>query len=105
MSWYLLLSIAGLVFVNRYLFLEPRIHIPLPQIMRKMLKYAAPHLMLVLCVPIIMMEGGKLRLSLLDPYLLAAVVCILLSCWQSKLLINFILTLAVFYFFLMFFSV
>lgn len=103
MSWWLLLGIACLVFANRYILLEPRIQVPIPLIMRKMLKHAAPHLMLVLCVPIILMEGGELRSSILDPYILAAAFCILLTFRRTKLLSNFVLTLGLFYLLLLFF--
>lgn len=99
MSWLLLLGLAGVVFLNRYIFLEPHLNIQLPIFLQKMLRHSAPHLMLVIAAPIIFLERGQLRESVFDPYILAVVVCVLLGCWQQKLLLNFVLVLACFYLF------
>ncbi|WP_347452923.1 AzlD domain-containing protein [Acinetobacter thermotolerans] len=99
MSWVLLLGLAGVVFLNRYIFLEPHLNIQLPIFLQKMLRHSAPHLMLVIAAPIIFLEQGQLRESVFDPYILAVVVCVLLGCWQQKLLLNFVLVLTCFYLF------
>ncbi|KGT48734.1 MULTISPECIES: AzlD domain-containing protein [Acinetobacter] len=99
MSWLLLLGLAGVVFLNRYIFLEPHLNIQLPIFLQKMLRHSAPHLMLVIAAPIIFLEQGQLRESVFDPYILAVVVCVLLGCWWQKLLLNFVLVLTCFYLF------
>ncbi|WP_347473429.1 AzlD domain-containing protein [Acinetobacter thermotolerans] len=99
MSWVLLLGLAGVVFLNRYIFLEPHLNIQLPIFLQKMLRHSAPHLMLVIAAPIIFLEQGQLRESVFDPYILAVVVCVLQGCWQQKLLLNFVLVLTCFYLF------
>ena len=99
MSWVLLLGLAGVVFLNRYIFLEPHLNIQLPIFLQKMLRHSAPHLMLVIASPIIFLKQGQLRESVFDPYIFAVVVCVLLGCWQQKLLLNFVLVLACFYLF------
>ncbi|WP_347454839.1 AzlD domain-containing protein [Acinetobacter thermotolerans] len=75
MSWVLLLGLAGVVFLNRYIFLEPHLNIQLPIFLQKMLRHSAPHLMLVIASPIIFLKQGQLRESVFDPYIFAVVVC------------------------------
>lgn len=42
MSWYLLFVLTAVTFFNRYVFLEPKTTIRLPNFALYMLKYAAP---------------------------------------------------------------
>lgn len=53
MSGALLFALAGIVFFNRYLFLEPRLPIRLPALVQQALKYSAPCLLTAICGPII----------------------------------------------------
>ncbi|MBP6562954.1 MAG: AzlD domain-containing protein, partial [Neisseriaceae bacterium] len=54
MSWGLLLLLAAIVFVNRYVFLEPRVPVRLPAVFNEALSYSAPCLLTAICGPIIM---------------------------------------------------
>lgn len=53
MSWTLLIGLAMVTFFNRYLFLEPKTRIVVPQFVMSMLNYAAPCLMISIAIPIV----------------------------------------------------
>ena len=74
MTWMLLLSLAFLVFINRYFFLEPRVNLELPQIFRQMLQYSAPCLLTAICAPIIFFKETTFREIPLNPYFIAAIL-------------------------------
>ena len=53
MTWLFVLSLTCVTFFNRYLFLEPKTQIRLPKFATRMLKYAAPCLMVSICLPLV----------------------------------------------------
>lgn len=97
MIWLLLLSLALIVFCNRYLFLEPNIKLRLPVLIEKMLNYSAPCLLTAICAPIVFFDGSSLRSIPLDPYFIAAIFCVIFALIFKNLLLNLALSLAVFY--------
>ena len=100
MSWGLLLVMSLIIFINRYVFLEPRVQVKFPQIFEEMLKYSAPCLLTAICVPLIFFDGENLRNLPFNAYFLTAVLCIVLAkCW-SKILVSLIMSLCGFYLFL-----
>lgn len=58
MTWALLLTLAAVVFFNRYVFLEPKVAIRLPKLLERMLHYAAPCLLAAICVPIVFYDDA-----------------------------------------------
>ncbi|SEL23562.1 AzlD domain-containing protein [Acinetobacter sp. DSM 11652] len=97
MSWMLLLGLSIMIFINRYLFLEPRVNVPLPRILKKMLKYSAPCLLTAICVPIVFYEAAELRVMSSNHYLWAAIFCVLLALISQKVISNLVFTLLFFY--------
>lgn len=97
MSWLLLLSLAGLVFFNRYLFLEPRVPVRLPAPLRQALNYSAPCLLTAICGPIILLQDGMLRSLPDNPYLLGAVVGVVIAAWVRNMILSVLLILLAFY--------
>ena len=97
MSWLLLLGLAMIVFLNRYILLEPKVVVNLPRIFQKMLQYSAPCLLAAICAPIIFFNGDQLRLDLLDPYILSAILCVILALLSQRILMNLICCLLCFY--------
>lgn len=97
MSWLLIFILAGIVFFNRYLFLEPRLPVRLPRFMHQALSYAAPCLLTAICGPIIMMEGETLRSFPDNPYLWGTVVSIALAIAIRHTLLVVVLSMAIFY--------
>lgn len=99
MTWILLLTLAAVVFFNRYFFLEPNVSIELPECVQQMLSYSAPCLLTAICTPIVFFNGDQLRSLPLDPYFITAILCIIFTVLFKKILFNFVLSLCAFYLF------
>ncbi|WP_296280714.1 AzlD domain-containing protein [uncultured Acinetobacter sp.] len=97
MTWILLLSLAFIVFINRYFFLEPKIAFKLPVFVENMLQYSAPCLLTAICAPIVFFHGEELRTLPLDAYFLTAILCVVFALISKKILLNLSLSLLCFY--------
>lgn len=60
MSWFLLIILAIVVFMNRYILLEPNLPLRLPKWFQQSLQYSAPCLLTAIATPIVFMDeqGG-----------------------------------------------
>ena len=97
MTWSLLLILASIVFVNRYVFLEPKVSFKLPAVLENMLQYSAPCLLTAICVPLVFFEHDQLRNLPANPYFLGALFCIFLAVYSQKFILNLVLALLGFY--------
>ena len=97
MTWALLLTLAAIVFINRYFFLEPKVALKLPIVVENMLQYSAPCLLTAICAPIVFFNGDQWRNLPLDPYFLTAIIFIVLAIISRKILLNLGLSLLCFY--------
>jgi branched-subunit amino acid transport protein len=97
MSWLLLLALATIVFVNRYVFLEPRLPVRIPKLLHDALKYSAPCLLTAICGPIILMDKGELRAFPDNPYLLGTIFAVVIAFSIRKMVVAVISSLLVFY--------
>ncbi|MEM9993987.1 MAG: AzlD domain-containing protein [Acinetobacter pittii] len=98
MSWFMILGLAAIVFFNRYYFLEPHVKIKLPLILNKMLNYSAPCLLTAICIPVIFFDGNHLRGVINNPYIYAAIFCIVIAMYLKKVLLRVIASLGFLYF-------
>ncbi|CAI3129015.1 hypothetical protein MWMV2_MWMV2_01500 [Acinetobacter oleivorans] len=98
MSWFMILGLAAIVFFNRYYFLEPTVKIKLPLIMNKMLNYSAPCLLTAICIPVVFFDGDNLKGIIDNPYIYAAIFCIVIAFYLKKVLLSVIASLVLFYF-------
>lgn len=96
MTWGLLLLLALIVFVNRYVFLEPSVPVKLPAIFNEALTYSAPCLLTAICGPIIMGSTGVAGLWH-NPYVYGALVSILLAYKIRQMVLSVVLSLMSFY--------
>jgi len=77
--------LACITFLTRYLFLHPKLPLRIGPKMERFLSFSAPAVLTAIWVPIIFIkdaDGGlanTLDMSLTNPYLLAAIVAILVS--------------------------
>lgn len=90
MSGALLFALAGIVFFNRYLFLEPRLPIRLPALVQQALKYSAPCLLTAICGPIILMDHDIVRPLGDNPYLWGALFSVLIAFFIRNMLLSLI---------------
>lgn len=97
MSGLLILTLAAVVFFNRYLFLDPNTPLKIPRIINKALKYSAPCLLTAICGPIILMEHSVIRSFPDNPYFLGAIFSVIASLMIRNTLIAVIVSLAIFY--------
>ncbi|NVD08525.1 AzlD domain-containing protein [Vibrio sp. JPW-9-11-11] len=78
-----ILAMTALVFLSRYLFLEPRLPLRLNPQAQRLLTYSSPAVLTAIWAPIVFMPEQELWLSPSNPYLIAAVVAAALA-WKSK---------------------
>ncbi|HEC55962.1 MAG TPA: AzlD domain-containing protein [Gammaproteobacteria bacterium] len=98
---YIMIVVMGLaVFLNRYLFIEPRLPVRLNRGAREFLGFAVPGMLTAICGPIIFLADHQhLNLSPANPYLLAGISAVALMYWTRNALLTVLLSMAVFYLF------
>ena len=97
MSWAFIFLLAGIVFFNRYVFLEPKVAIQFPVFFERMLKYSAPCLLTAICIPIIFYDAGEWRSLASNSYFYATIFCVLVSLFLRRVLLSLALSLLFFY--------
>ncbi|CAI2494836.1 MULTISPECIES: AzlD domain-containing protein [Enterobacterales] len=97
MTWALLLTLAAVVFVNRYVFLDPNTPVKMPQVFHDALRYSAPCLLTAICGPIILMENGIVRAFPGNPYFLGAICAVVIAIFVRQMVVSVLASLLVFY--------
>ena len=97
MSWLTLLAIAALVFISRYLFLEPRLPIRLGPRVLHFLHYTGPAVLTAIWAPIVFHREGGLAIELSNPYLISAVFAIALAYFSRNVLLTTVLSFLLFF--------
>ena len=91
-----ILLMTALVFTSRYLFLEPKLPIRLGTRTQKILSYASPAVLTAIWAPIVFIPEGELGLSPENPFLLAAIVAVIIAYLTKNVLLTTIVSMAVF---------
>ncbi|MGR3885425.1 AzlD domain-containing protein [Pseudomonas sp. 1152_12] len=99
MIYIMIVAMGGVVFFNRYLFIEPRLPVRLNRGAREFLGFAVPGMLTAICGPIIFLADRKLNLSLGNPYLLAGICAVGLMFWTRSVLVTVLLSMGLFYLF------
>lgn len=97
MSWFLLLTLALVVFFNRYIFLEPRLPLRLPAVFTRSLKYAAPCLLTAICGPLIVANNGELRSFPENPYFWGTVFSVIFALFIRNTVVSVVFSMIMFY--------
>ncbi|HEN8711540.1 TPA: AzlD domain-containing protein [Pseudomonas putida] len=97
MTWLLIFAMGAVVFLNRYAFLEPRLPLRLSSNARQFLGFAVPGMLTAICGPIVFLPGHQLDLSALNPYLLGAVVAIVLVLLTRSVLLSMLVSMFIFF--------
>lgn len=87
---------AALVFVSRYLFLEPRLPIKLSPNIQKFLNYSSPAVLSAIWAPIVFSPSGELWISIDNPYLWSALVAACIAWITKNVLLTTVLSMTVF---------
>jgi branched-subunit amino acid transport protein len=97
MSWTALLLMAVVVFISRYLFLEPRLPLRLGPRALHFLHYTGPAVLTAIWAPIVFVRQDQLALGLDNPYLVAAVCATLLALTTRNILLTTLLSMGLFF--------
>ncbi|SEN56258.1 Branched-chain amino acid transport protein [Pseudomonas sp. ok272] len=97
MVWAVIVGMGLLVFLNRYVFLEPRLPVRLSSNARQFLGFAVPGMLTAICGPIVFMPEHQLNLQWHNPYLLSSLVAIALVLYTRSTLISMLLSMAFFF--------
>jgi len=97
MVWLVIALMSLILFMNRYIFLEPRLPLKLGRNLRDFLGFAVPGLLTAICAPIIFLPEGHLNLAPTNPYLLAGLFAVGVMIWKKNVLLTLGLSMAMFY--------
>ncbi|TCS40229.1 AzlD domain-containing protein [Reinekea marinisedimentorum] len=86
-----ILAMSAIVFLSRYVFLEPNLPIKLNSTAKRFLGYSAPAVLAAIIGPILFLPEGELLVSVVNPYLLGGIIAVLVT-WRFK---NVLLAVAV----------
>lgn len=96
-AWWVIGFMSVILFMNRYVFLEPRLPLKLGRNVRDFLGFAVPGLLTAICAPIVFMPDHQLNLSLGNPYLLGGLFAIAIMLWKKNVLLTLVTSMALFY--------
>ena len=96
MTWMLIMVLAGVLLLNRYLLLEPNLPLRLPLWVQQCLRYSAPCLLTAICGPIIL-NGYELEQMGSNPYVYATFWAILSAYFIRNMLVSVLVSLFGFY--------
>lgn len=97
MIWLLIVAMGVVVFLNRYVFLEPRLPLRLGSNVRQFLGFALPGMLTAICGPIIFLPEHQLNLDPLNPYLLGSLVAIALVLLTRSVLLSMLASMLIFF--------
>ena len=86
-----ILAMTAVVFLSRYIFLEPKLPLRLNARAQHLLSFSSPAVLTAIWAPIVFLPEGELSVNPNNPYLLAAVLAALIA-WKTK---NVLLTTVV----------
>ncbi|NIY82318.1 AzlD domain-containing protein [Vibrio hepatarius] len=91
-----ILAMTFLVFVSRYLFLEPKLPLRLNPQAQRLLSYSSPAVLTAIWAPIVFMPEQELWITPDNPYLIGAIVAAVMA-WKTKnVLLTTFVSMAVF---------
>ena len=103
MTLLIIILMALITFITRYLFIHPRLPVRLGAKVAKLLSFSAPAVLTAIWVPIIFVQQGQLNMSLQNPYLIAATFAVLTAAKSKSIyltmlvgLISFVLSRYIF---------
>lgn len=76
-------AMTAVVFLSRYLFLEPKLPLKLNHTTQRILSYSSPAVLTAIWAPIVFIQDDKLAVNASNPYLIAAVIAAAVA-WRTK---------------------
>ena len=96
MIWYTIVLMAMIVFMTRYLFLEPALPLRLNHTARRFLQYACPTVLTAIWGPLVLAPEQAFHLGYDNPYLVGAIVAGLMIWKTGKMLLTILTSMGVF---------
>ena len=95
--WIILFGMTCITFTCRYLFLSKTLPFELGDKAKKVLSYTAPSVLTAMWVPIVFLSENKTEESIFSsPFLIAGLVCVMLSLKLKNTLMIVVLSMLVF---------
>lgn len=86
-----IMAMSVIVFLSRYVFLEPRLPLTLNPTVLRLLKYASPAVLTSIWAPIVFSHNNTLTLSFTNPYIWAACLTAFLMWKTHNVLLSIII--------------
>lgn len=78
-----ILAMTSLVFISRYLFLEPKLPLRLSPSLQRLLSYSSPAVLTAIWAPIVFSQEGELWVASDNPYFWSALLAAFIA-WKTK---------------------
>ncbi|MCA2018694.1 AzlD domain-containing protein [Vibrio tritonius] len=89
-------AMAALVFISRYLFLEPKLPLKMSAKLQRLLTYSSPAVLTAIWAPIVFTNDHQLQLHTHNPYLWAAILAALIAWKTRNVLLTTVISMVVF---------
>jgi branched-subunit amino acid transport protein len=100
MIWFIIVGMASIVFVSRYIFLEPKLPLKLSESTHRFLSYSAPAVLTAILAPIVFVRENTLSITLDNNYLIGAIIASLLAYFTRNTLLTALVSMGIFFFIL-----
>lgn len=97
MIWLTIILMTVIIFISRYIFIEPKLPLRLNSGMVKFLSYSAPAVLTAILAPIVFIQDNTLHLNLDNSYLIGAVFAVLLILLTRNTLLTAVLSMVLFF--------
>ncbi|GIC78719.1 AzlD domain-containing protein [Moritella sp. F3] len=97
MIWLTIILMTVIIFISRYIFIEPKLPLRLSAGMVKFLSYSAPAVLTAILAPIVFLQDNTLHLNLDNSYLIGAVFAVLLILLTRNTLLTAVLSMLLFF--------
>ncbi|MDX2320540.1 MAG: AzlD domain-containing protein [Moritella sp.] len=97
MIWLTIILMTVIIFISRYIFIEPKLPLRLNPSIVKFLSYSAPAVLTAILAPIVFLQDNTLHLNLDNSYLIGAVFAVLLILLTRNTLVTAILSMLLFF--------
>lgn len=100
MIWITIGLMSLIIFISRYLFLEPKLPLKLNKHALHFLSYAAPAVLTAIIAPMVLVKEHSLYLSINNNYLVGAFSACLLAYFTRNTLLTVLVSMGIFFFIL-----
>ncbi|WP_067040668.1 AzlD domain-containing protein [Moritella sp. JT01] len=97
MIWLTIILMTVIIFISRYIFIEPKLPLRLSASVVKFLSYSAPAVLTAILAPIVFIQDNTLHLNLDNSYLIGAIFAVLLILITRNTLLTAILSMLLFF--------